>query len=437
MADPALLAGIFGFAGGGAIAAVVALKWQARRLARACELALDDATDPAALPVGIAGLVADRRLTVENTRRDASLGARIAEERSLRFARMLDALEDAVIVLDSTGEVLERNQVARTLEIDGERRDPRRLDSTIPSPPAVREILDLARGLRDADPSAVRRTTFRLVRDVSGDGEERDFEASIRRIDDTGRCVVVLHETTRERENARVRSEFVAQASHELRTPLSSIRATLEMLEEGELEDSEVQSEMLAIASEEADRLARLVDDMLDISRIEAGVARPTIERVDLGALAVEVVEGLQAAAERRDLRLEVRVESDGLVVEGDRAMLATVIGNLVGNAVKYVPEGERIAVDVAAEDLTRSVVLTVTDTGLGIPPEDLPRIFEKFYRVRRYERRARGTGLGLDLCRNIIEQVHRGRIGVDSTLGEGARFWFGVPASHASSVAA
>jgi two-component system phosphate regulon sensor histidine kinase PhoR len=434
MADPALLAGLLGFAGGGAIATLVAMRWQSRRVSEACGRALDEAVDANTLPAGIAGLVEARRLAIEGTRRDAMLGARIAEERAARAGRMLDALEDAVIVLDSTGEVLERNAAAQSLAMTSGPRDPRRLDATIPSLPATREILDLARGLADADPTAVRRTTFRLVGEAD---DERDFEASIRRIDETGRCVVILHETTREREIARVRSEFVAQASHELRTPLSSIRATLEMFEEGDLDDPEAQAEMLAIASEEADRLARLVDDMLDISRIEAGVSRPTIERVDLGALAGEVVEGLQAAADRRDLRLELHVEGDGLVVEGDRAMLATVIGNLVGNAVKYVPDGERISVEVAAEDLTRSVVVTVTDTGLGIPPEDLPRIFDKFYRVRRYERRARGTGLGLDLCRNIVEQVHRGRIGVDSTLGEGARFWFGVPALHAASVAA
>ena len=434
MADPALLAGILGFAGGGVAATIAAMRWQGRRMRRTCERALDDEVDAATLPAAVARLVEARRAAVDGARRDATLGARIAEERATRSSRMLDALEDAVLVLDSTGEVMERNATADALASAWGERDPRRLDTVVPSLPAAREILDLARGLGDADPAAVRRTSFRIVVD---DGEERDFDASIRRIDDAGRCVVVLRETTREREIARVRSEFVAQASHELRTPLSSIRATLEMLEEGDLDDPDAQAEMLAIASEEADRLARLVDDMLDISRIEAGVARPTIERIDLGGLAAEVVEGLQAAADRRDLRLELHVEGDGLIVEGDRAMLATVIGNLVGNAVKYVPEGERISVEVAAEDLTRSVVVTVTDTGLGIPPEDLPRIFDKFYRVRRYERRARGTGLGLDLCRNIVEQVHRGRIGVDSNLGEGARFWFGVPALHASSVAA
>lgn len=433
MSDPVLIAGIIGLAGGAAIAFPVAFAWWRRRVVAEAAHALRNDADPAGLIAPIAALLDARRHAVEEARREAGLGTRIADERARRANSVIDALDDAVLVLDETGAVLERNAAAITLAGDDDRRDPRRLDSTIPSPAAVREILDLARGLAEAGTGVVRRTGVSLAADEI----VREFEAAIRRLDDSGRSLLVLHEITHEREIARVQSEFVAKASHELRTPLSSIRATLEMFEEGDLDDPAARAEMLGIATEETDRLARLVDDMLDISRIEAGVARPTIERVDLGELAAEVVEGVRAAADRRDLRLELRVEGDGLVVEGDRGMLATVIGNLVGNAVKYVPEGERVSVEVAPEDLTRSVVVTVTDTGLGIPPEDLPRIFDKFYRVRRYERRARGTGLGLDLCRNIVEQVHRGRIGVDSTLGDGARFWFGVPALHASSVAA
>lgn len=433
MTEPVIMAGLIGLAGGASIAIPVALWWSRRRLAAEIEVARRDDADPGTLSSSIGSLVQARRDAVEAIRRESVLGRRITEERAARADRVLDALDDAVVVLDETGTVLERNAVAAALAGDDARRDARRLDTTIPSPNAVREILDLARGLASEEIGVIRRADLALA---TGEAT-REFQAVIRRLDDTGRTLLVLHETTHDRELARLQSEFVAKASHELRTPLSSIHATLEMFEEGDLDDPDARAEMLGIAAEETDRLARLVDDMLDITRIEAGVARPTIEQVDLGDLAAEVVEGLRAAAEQRDLRLETRLEGDGLVVEGDRGMLATVIGNLVGNAVKYVPEGERITVEVAPEDLTRSVVVTVTDTGLGIPPDDLPQVFEKFYRIRRYERRARGTGLGLDLCRNIVEQVHRGRIGVDSTLGEGARFWFGVPALHAASVAA
>lgn len=373
---------------------------------------------------------------VDSIRREQAMARHITEERVRQARRILDALEDPVMVIDGEGVVLERNATADALACsDQESSDDRMaLGSVIRNPVALREIIELARGL-SIDGSGTRRVQFSSTGDPNG--AVRDFEVSLRVLDDAGRILLVLHDTTREREIARLKSEFVAKASHELRTPLSSIRATLEMLETGDLEDPEHRTEMMAIASEESERLARMVDDMLDISRIEAGVARPRIERVDLGELATEAVDGLRAVANRRSIDLRVMIASGGLEVEGDRGMLNTVIVNLVGNALKYVPEGERVTLEVAPEDLTRSVVVTVTDTGLGIPEEDLPRIFEKFYRVSRYERKAQGTGLGLDLCRNIVERVHQGRIGVDSRLGEGARFWFGVPASYASSMAA
>ncbi len=407
-----------------------------RRFERNCRGFLEGG-DPESTHLG-PGLTAIHRkheARLEAVRREQALSRRVAEERAIRVLRALEGLEDPVIVLDSDGEVAECNQAAHQLgSCTGTTSERTTLEEIVPSRVAGREIGDLARGLADAEFEVVRRTGFTLV---ENDREPRDFAVSLRRLDESGRVLVVIHETTREREILRIKSEFVAKASHELRTPLSSIRATLEMLEEGDLEDEVARGEMLGIATEEVGRLARLVDDMLDISRIEAGVARPRIQSVDLGGLAGEVVDSLQPAAERRSIELISRCREEGLVVEGDREMLSTVIGNLVGNAVKYVPSGERVVVEVSPDDLTRSVVVTVTDTGLGIPAEDLPRVFDKFYRIARYERKARGSGLGLDLCRNIVEEVHLGRIGVDSNLGEGARFWFGVPARHASSLAA
>ncbi|MCP4835856.1 MAG: PAS domain-containing protein [Phycisphaera sp.] len=422
---------------GGFVAGGIVMGWiQQRRLRRSCRR-LAEGTDPGT-PIGLAGLTEvheSHQGRIDALRREQSLSRRVAEERTARVLRALQGLEDPVIVLDPDGAVAECNDAARRLgSVPVAESERSSIEELVPSRVAAREIVDLAHGLSNAEPGVVRRTTFTLVEE---DSEVRDFSVALRRIDDTGRVLVVVHETTREREIVRIKSEFVAKASHELRTPLSSIRATLEMLEEGDLEDADARHEMLGIATEEAGRLARLVDDMLDISRIEAGVARPRIQEVDLGRLSTEVVESLQPVAERRSIELVARRREDDLVVEGDREMLSTVIANLVGNAVKYVPDGERVVVEVSPDDLTRSVVVTVTDTGLGIPAEDLPRIFDKFYRIARYERKARGSGLGLDLCRNIVEEVHQGRIGVDSNLGEGARFWFGVPARHASSLAA
>ncbi|MDE0888816.1 MAG: ATP-binding protein [Phycisphaerales bacterium] len=369
------------------------------------------------------------------------LARRIAEERATRFERMFTSFDDPILVLDRHGEVVEANPAAlavakldpQSCVVDAVH--PRPLSMLISNQVAAKEIHALSRNVVDGGPEGLRRSVFELAEEGSVPST-RAFEAVIRALDANGRTLVILHETTREREMARLKSEFVAKASHELRTPLSSIRASLEMLSDGELQNLEQRTEFLGIAMEETDRLAKLVNDMLDISCIEAGVARPRVSCVDLGTIANEVVDGLRAAAERKSVDLRIHAES-GLVVDGDPEMLAAVIGNLVGNGLKYVPEGERVTVTVDAEDLTRSVVVTVTDTGLGIPPEDIDRLFEKFYRIKRYERIARGTGLGLNLCRNIVEQVHQGRIGVDSRLGEGARFWFSVPASHPASMAA
>ena len=369
------------------------------------------------------------------------LARRIAEERATRFERMFTSFDDPILVLDRHGEVVEANPAALAVaNIDPQRCvvdavHPRPLSMLISNQVAAKEIHTLSRNVVDGGPEELRRSVFELAEEGSVPST-RAFEAVIRALDANGRTLVILHETTREREMARLKSEFVAKASHELRTPLSSIRASIEMLSDGELQNPEQRTEFLGIAMEETDRLAKLVNDMLDISCIEAGVARPRMSCVDLGTIASEVVDGLRAVAERKSVDLRIHAES-GLVVDGDPEMLAAVIGNLVGNGLKYVPEGERVTVTVDAEDLTRSVVVTVTDTGLGIPPEDIDRLFEKFYRIKRYERIARGTGLGLNLCQNIVEQVHQGRIGVDSRLGEGARFWFSVPASHPASMAA
>lgn len=386
------------------------------------------------------------RRELEALSREHVLARRIVEERIGRFERMFASFPDPILVLDRHGDVVDANPAAKALaKIDADddvRIDavsPRSLEDMIGNRTAVRDVLEHVRAVVAAGAEAVRNAEFELDSDdPAGVGEEtsRAFEAVIRTLDEHGRALLVLHDTTRERDSSRLKSEFVAKASHELRTPLSSIHASLEMLADGDLQDHAQRAEFLDIAIEETDRLAKLVNDMLDISGIEAGVARPRMTQVDLAEIATDVVDGLRAAADRRSVDLRLHVQP-GLVVEGDPEMLSAVIGNLVGNGLKYVPEGERVTVAVDAEDLTRSVVVTVTDTGLGIPPGDLDRVFDKFYRIKRYERNARGTGLGLNLCRNIVEQVHHGRIGVDSRLGEGARFWFSVPASHPASMAA
>jgi two-component system phosphate regulon sensor histidine kinase PhoR len=220
----------------------------------------------------------------------------------------------------------------------------------------------------------------------------------------------------------------VSKASHELRTPLSSMRAYVEMLVDGEAEDEATRKEFYGIIQSETERLARLVDNMLNISRIEAGIVEIDRTRVDVGGVIKQAMRTIEPQAREKQQTLHMDLSPVDLHVQGDADMLLQVVVNLLSNAVKYTPDGGRITVAADSDNLARCVHVGVQDTGLGIPPADHERIFEKFYRVENYKRVAKGTGLGLNLCRHIVETVHGGQIGLESTLGMGSRFWFTVP---------
>ena len=249
--------------------------------------------------------------------------------------------------------------------------------------------------------------------------------------DDRGRTaavVTVLHDLSREREISQLKSEFVSKASHELRTPLSSMQAYVELLVDGEANDEATRREFYEIIQAETERLSRLVDNMLNISRIEAGIIEIERSEVDIRELVESAVRTMEPQARSRRIDLHTEIAPLGATVDGDADMLCQVVVNLLSNAVKYTPEGGRVTVSVDSDTLTRSVHVAVSDTGLGIAPADAEHVFEKFYRVENYKRVAKGTGLGLNLCRHIIETVHRGQIGLESTIGMGSRFWFTVP---------
>jgi two-component system phosphate regulon sensor histidine kinase PhoR len=420
-----LFAGLMVVLGSAACGWVVTWKIMQTRVAKALE------SESTLRTSGIGGKVSRALGTLreqcEAAQREGLMVRRLADDRAAQSQRILAALVDPIVVFDEFGEVVEANAAAgerALIDLDGK-----------PTLGAFFDDVVLAENVRDA----ARGATAGETRRFEYAAEDTAWDVLVRRIDANNRCLVVLHDVTRDREVAQLKSEFVAKASHELRTPLSSIRAYVEMLTDGEVDGEEQQKEFLRIVHEETARLARLVDNMLDISRIEAGVAQPHRSDVDLGAVAGRIVETMRPQAEERSIDLVLRSKANALCVEGDEDMLGEVLENLVSNAVKYTPKGGRVVVSLDPDDLTSSIVTTVTDTGLGIPPDDLELLFEKFYRISRHEREVRGTGLGLNLCRNIVEEVHHGRIGVDSTLGMGSRFWFSVPVKYsgASSTAA
>ncbi|HXG35668.1 MAG TPA: ATP-binding protein, partial [Dehalococcoidia bacterium] len=236
--------------------------------------------------------------------------------------------------------------------------------------------------------------------------------------------LAVFHDVTDVKRVEQVRRDFVANVSHELRTPLASIKAVIDTLQAGALEDREAARDFLARADGEIDRLTDLVEELLELSRIESGEMPLSKDSVDVAVLLASAVERLRPQAERRSVQLTVEAQ-DGLPpLIGDAVRLERVVVNLVHNAIKFTPEGG--SVHVSSRGDSQVVTLQVSDTGQGIDPQDLPRIFERFYKVDR-ARGGSGTGLGLAVAKHIVE-AHGGQISADSQLGRGSTFTIKLP---------
>lgn len=429
-----------GIAGLIAIAAVVVSRMHERRIHVRLANHVADAVDNGNRPVDslvdpLFHDVLDGISEVHARIREESAARQASMSRAEELLGVLHVLQDPVFVFDAYGSIRLANEAAESLV--GARVPLQNVD--------IREVLsegELADVIRTGlSEGCVAGQTFECDHDVPRgiNAGVRTYEARTLAMgeESEGPFVLVLHDLTHEREISRMKSDFVSKASHELRTPLSSIRAHLEMLVDGEACDQADQDRFFSMMLEDTDRLSGLVENMLNISRIESGMVRPQLEQSDLGKIAQSVANRLEPAASGKAISISVASAPVDLTVEGDASMLQEVVENLVSNAIKYTPEGGRVTISVDTDPLERSVLVSVADTGMGIPPESRERVFEKFFRIPSYERMAQGTGLGLNLCRNIVESVHQGRIGVDSTVGEGSRFWFSVPMGFAGARAA
>lgn len=224
-----------------------------------------------------------------------------------------------------------------------------------------------------------------------------------------------------------IRKEFVANVSHELRTPISTIRAFAETLLEGALQDEERALEFVKEISLSSERMEKLVEDILQISALESGKMPPRFETASLMKIASEVVASLIPFAQQKQVVLRIEPFGDLSEVHADREQMRRVFINLIENAIKYTPE--RGCVRVFALSDEGSVRVMIEDNGIGISPEDLPRIFERFYRAdKARSREMGGTGLGLSIVKRIVE-LHGGSVGVESALGKGTKFFFKIPA--------
>jgi len=257
--------------------------------------------------------------------------------------------------------------------------------------------------------------------------------ASVKATENSG-AVIVLHDITALRKLERVRRDFVANVSHEFKTPLTAIQGFAETLLAGAMDDPQNRVRFLQIILEHSRRLARLTDDLLELSKMDADRLDLELDRLNVTQFVQSCIDTTQRSAGEKNLHISVNLKTSLPDIAADRRRLAEVLQNLLDNAVQYTPSGGRITVSASSDG--DEVEFTVSDTGIGIPKVDQPRIFERFYRVDvARSREVGGTGLGLSIAKHLVE-AHGGRIWVESEVGHGSQFHFTVPVFQAQHVA-
>lgn len=323
-------------------------------------------------------------------------------------------LTDGVILLDAQMNVIQLNPAAEAiLAIHAQ-------DVIDKSFTLAARDHELVACLREAQSSG--QETARVVEQIGARRFLRIIATPIRSTDATT-YLVVLQDLTQIRRLETVRRDFISNISHELRTPLAGLQALVETLQSGALEDRNAATLFLARIGDEVERLNRLVDELLELAALESSRAPLECTRVDLAALVQRAVERLQPQADRAGVRLAV-APSEILHVNAAAARIEQVLLNLIHNAIKFTPAGGSIECRVHTDE--RDVIISVHDTGIGIAPQDLPRIFERFYKVDR-GRASGGTGLGLAIAKHIVE-LHGGKIWAESMEGSGTDVFFTLP---------
>jgi two-component system phosphate regulon sensor histidine kinase PhoR len=336
---------------------------------------------------------------------------------------VLAGLPDPVVALDRHGDVVALNARASAMAPALRRGEPVSLALRVP------EVLDSIR--RAVATGGSRRVEFFERVPV-----DRWYEAIVTPIALAGTAppglvLVAFHDLTPLRRVEEMRADFIANASHELRTPLAALSGFIETLQGSARDATAARLRFLPIMQAQATRMARLIDDLLSLSRIELNAHLRPDKQVDLVAIMRQVADSLQTLARDRGVEIGVKAAADRLLVLGDRDELMRVFENLIENALKYAASGKKIDIVLSIGDGskgTHEAAVKVRDYGPGIAPEHLPRLTERFYRVDVTESRAQGgTGLGLALVKHILNR-HGGRLTIESIAGQGATFTAHLP---------
>jgi two-component system phosphate regulon sensor histidine kinase PhoR len=359
--------------------------------------------------------------------KERQIQIKVLEAEKRHLEAVIHAIGDGVIVMGAFGDLLLANAAAESIfsfQFSGAVRKP--VDEAITD----KSFLALVDEMRETGLFVPHRT----VEWVQGAGDQaRTWRVALNTVvegkkhDRLSGVVAVLHDVTKEKEIARMKSDFVSNVSHELKAPLASIKAYVEILLDGEATSPDQSREFFQTIASEADRLNRMVESILNLSRLESGLV--PINKNDLAVTEIlrDVCEVMTPQAARKSIALEADLAPVFFRVHADRDMLYQAVLNVVSNAVKYTPEGGRVGISTYLAD--GSVVVEVADTGHGIHPDELQRIFEKFYRSRTTGTTAAGTGLGLPLVKHVVEAIHGGRVTVESQVGKGSVFRLFLPA--------
>ncbi len=355
---------------------------------------------------------------------EMSLQYQLLRRQKHNIEAILHSIRDTVIVTDAFDRLVLANAAAEKLFGFKLQKD---------AMPAVDEIIGdqefvrlVVKSRRSKTPHVRHEVTFEK------DSQARIFDCIISCVKDeegvVSGVIAVLHDVTREKEISQMKNDFVSHVSHELKTPLASINAYAEMLVDGEAGDQETVTEFCTIIQNQAQRLNRLIEDILNISRIESGLTKVEKHPLSLAILTADAVKMIESYAQEKSITVNTQAPIIYDQALADKDMITQVIINLLSNAVKYTPAGGKVDINVEVDQAQDVVRVTVADTGVGIPPEDVEHVFDKFFRVEANKKQAKGTGLGLNLVKQIVEKVHDGTVFVSSIQGQGSAFGFTLP---------
>lgn len=376
---------------------------------------------------GSAALISEYEKQID----ELQIQLQLSQRREKNTEAIIYSIRDAVIVIDENDRLLMANEAAGKLFkfniLDSQHLSVREFITG-----DFNEFLDVLKHSRRSQEQATKREM-----EFIKDGIPGTFDCIVSCIyDRCGRVcgiVAVLHDITREKEISKMKNDFISHVSHELKTPLASITAYSEMLADGEAENEKTRHEFCQAIQSQTKRLNRLIEDILNTSRIESGLIKINKEPISLTILIEEQLQMIHSYAEEKNITVTGQKPIVFDQVFADRDMLAQVIVNLLSNAVKYTQPGGSVKVETQVDEIMNLVRVSVTDTGVGIPEDEIEHVFDKYYRVGANKKQAKGTGLGLNLVKQIIEKIHNGRVSVKSQVGVGSTFVVELPLARKS----